>query len=94
MTFINVLALSRAPGGVGGQDWIVWIGCLGSKGLDLCARGKAWMTRAGDHGRKWGKGWRSWKEGVSESEPWKRGVARLEPWEGGMARAKQWEKER
>ena len=52
VTFIKCLALSRAPGGVGGLDWIVWIGCLGSKRLDLCARGKAWMTRAGDHGRK------------------------------------------
>jgi len=52
VTFIKGLALSGAPGGVGGQDWIVWIGCLGSKGLDLCARGKDWTARAGDHRRK------------------------------------------
>ena len=40
------------------------MGWLESKGLDLCARDKAWMTRAGDHGRKGVPGLETWKRGM------------------------------
>ena len=51
-TFIVLIALFAHMCQGQGLDWIVWMGWLESKGLELCARGKAWMTRAGDHGRK------------------------------------------
>ena len=52
ITLIILIALFAHMCQGQGLHWIAWMGWLESRGLDLCAMGKAWMTRAGDHGRK------------------------------------------